>query len=134
MQKLTIFREYDIRGIYNEDLTRENVTRIGYLLGLELQKRGGRNLGVGYDARVHSEIIFDWFCQGVFASGACAYNLGRIPTPVGYFALYSEFEVQSQTLQLEGSVMITGSHNPPKYNGFKITLCKEPFLVMQFMR
>lgn len=45
MQKLTIFREYDIRGIYNEDLTRENVTRIGYLLGLELQKRGGRNLG-----------------------------------------------------------------------------------------
>lgn len=127
MQKLTIFREYDIRGIYNEDLTRENVTRIGYLLGLELQKRGGRNLGVGYDARVHSEIIFDWFCQGVFASGACAYNLGRIPTPVGYFALYSKFEMQSQALQLEGSVMITGSHNPPKYNGFKITLCKEPF-------
>lgn len=63
--KINDFREYDIRGIYNEDLTRENVTRIGYLLGLELQKRGGRNLGVGYDARVHSEIIFDWFCQGV---------------------------------------------------------------------
>lgn len=127
MQKLAIFREYDIRGIYNEDLTRENVVRIGYLLGLELQKRGGKNLGIGYDARVHSETIFDWFCQGVFASGAIAYNLGRIPTPVGYFALYSTFSVESQTLQLDGSVMITGSHNPPKYNGFKITLCKEPF-------
>lgn len=127
MQKLAIFREYDIRGIYNEDLTRENVTRIGYLLGLELQKRGGKNLGVGYDARVHSEIIFDWFCQGVFASGAVAYHLGRIPTPVGYFALYSEFKIESQVLKLDGSAMITGSHNPPKYNGFKITLCKEPF-------
>ncbi|MBD5165258.1 phosphomannomutase/phosphoglucomutase [Helicobacter sp.] len=127
MQKLAIFREYDIRGIYGEDLTQENVVRIGYLLGLELQKRGGKNLGVGYDARVHSEIIFDWFCQGVFASGAVAYHLGMIPTPVGYFALYSEFKTESQTLRLDGSVMITGSHNPPKYNGFKITLCKEPF-------
>ncbi len=127
MQKLAIFREYDIRGIYGEDLTQENVVRIGYLLGLELQKRGGKNLGVGYDARVHSEIIFDWFCQGVFASGAVAYHLGMIPTPVGYFALYSEFKTESQTLHLDGSVMITGSHNPPKYNGFKITLCKEPF-------
>ena len=82
---------------------------------------------MGYDARVHSEVIFDWFCQGVFASGAVAYNLGMIPTPVGYFALYSEFKIESKTLQLGGSVMITGSHNPPKYNGFKITLCKKPF-------
>lgn len=104
MQKLAIFREYDIRGIYNQDLTKENVTRIGYLLGIELQRKGGKNLGIGYDARVHSEIIFDWFCQGVFASGAVAYHLGQIPTPVGYFALYSEFKTESQVLQLDGKL------------------------------
>lgn len=123
MQKLAIFREYDIRGIYNQDLTRENVMRIGYLIGERLKQKGGNNLGVGYDARVHSLEIFMWFCQGVFASGIKAFDLGRIPTPVAYFSLYCDFK----ETQLDGSVMITGSHNPPEYNGFKITLQKEPF-------
>lgn len=127
MQKLAIFREYDIRGIYGEDLIQENVVKIGFLIGKELLKRGGKTLGVGYDARVHSKQIFAWFCSGVLASGAIPYCLGAIPTPVGYFALYSVFEVESCQHMLDGSVMITGSHNPPKYNGFKITLCKEPF-------
>ncbi|WP_299549119.1 phosphomannomutase/phosphoglucomutase [uncultured Helicobacter sp.] len=121
---LVIFREYDIRGIYGKDLVRENVVRIGYLVGLELHKRGGATLGVGFDARLHSKEIFDWFCQGVLASGITPYHLGEIPTPVAYYALYCEFE---GGLQLDGSVMITGSHNPPEYNGFKITLLKEPF-------
>ncbi|TLD82387.1 phosphomannomutase/phosphoglucomutase [Helicobacter sp. MIT 11-5569] len=124
MEKLAIFREYDIRGIYGEDLVRENVVRIGYLIGQELRKKGGATLGVGFDARTHSREIFKWFCDGVLASGVTPYNLGEIPTPVGYFALYCEFE---GGLHLDGSVMITGSHNPPQYNGFKITLLKEPF-------
>ncbi|MBX7490790.1 phosphomannomutase/phosphoglucomutase [Helicobacter turcicus] len=124
MEKLAIFREYDIRGIYGQDLVRENVVRIGYLVGQELHKRGGETLGVGFDARVHSYEIFGWFCDGVLASGVTPYNLGEIPTPVGYFALYCDFK---DNLNLDGSVMITGSHNPPEYNGFKITLLKEPF-------
>lgn len=123
MEKLTIFREYDIRGIYNQDLTQDNVIKIGFLLGEELKKRGGKTLGVGYDARVHSPIIFDWLCSGIGASGITTYNLGQIPTPVGYFALYTDFD----GLSLDGSIMITGSHNPPQYNGFKITLLKQPF-------
>ncbi|MCI7765583.1 phosphomannomutase/phosphoglucomutase [Helicobacter sp.] len=123
MEKLTIFREYDIRGIYNQDLTRDNVVKIGFLLGKELKKRGGKTLGVGYDARVHSPIIFNWLCSGIGASGITTYNLGQIPTPVGYFALYADFD----GLSLDGSIMITGSHNPPQYNGFKITLLKQPF-------
>ena len=53
MEKLAIFREYDIRGIYNQDLTEENVIKIGFLIGEELKKRGGKTLGIGYDARVH---------------------------------------------------------------------------------
>lgn len=123
MEKLTIFREYDIRGIYNQDLTQDNVIKIGFLLGKELKKRGGKTLGVGYDARVHSPIIFNWLCSGIGASGITTYNLGQIPTPVGYFALYTDFD----GLSLDGSIMITGSHNPPQYNGFKITLLKQPF-------
>lgn len=123
MEKLTIFREYDIRGIYNQDLTQDNVVKIGFLLGKELKKRGGKTLGVGYDARVHSPIIFNWLCSGIGASGITTYNLGQIPTPVGYFALYADFD----GLNLDGSIMITGSHNPPQYNGFKITLLKQPF-------
>ncbi|MCL9820182.1 phosphomannomutase/phosphoglucomutase [Helicobacter sp. 14348-15] len=123
MEKLTIFREYDIRGIYNQDLTQDNVVKIGFLLGKELKKRGGKTLGVGYDARVHSPIIFNWLCSGIDASGITTYNLGQIPTPVGYFALYADFD----GLSLDGSIMITGSHNPPQYNGFKITLLKQPF-------
>ncbi|EES89515.1 phosphomannomutase/phosphoglucomutase [Helicobacter canadensis] len=123
MEKLTIFREYDIRGIYNQDLTQDNVIKIGFLLGEELKKRGGKTLGVGYDARVHSPIIFDWLCSGIGASGITTYNLGQIPTPVGYFALYTDFN----GLSLDGSIIITGSHNPPQYNGFKITLLKQPF-------
>lgn len=121
---LAIFREYDIRGIYGQDLVRENVVRIGYLVGQELHKRGGATLGVGFDARLHSREIFSWFCEGVLASGITPYSLGEIPTPVAYFSLYCEFK---EGLKLNGSVMITGSHNPPEYNGFKITLLKEPF-------
>lgn len=124
MEKLSIFREYDIRGIYGKDLREENVVRIGYLVGQELDRKGGKTLGVGYDVRLHSKEIFEWFCKGVLASGITAYNLGEIPTPVAYFALYCDFK---EGLHLDGSVMITGSHNPPEYNGFKITLLKEPF-------
>lgn len=124
MGNLAIFREYDIRGIYGQELVRENVVRIGYLVGQELHRRGGRILGIGFDARVHSREIFGWFCEGVLASGITPYNLGEIPTPVAYFSLYCDFQ---ENLCLDGSVMITGSHNPPEYNGFKITLLKEPF-------
>ena len=123
MSVSSIFREYDIRGIFEKELNEENAVKIGYLLGVELQKQGGKNLGIGYDARVHSKQIFDWFCSGVARSGAVPYGLGEIPTPVGYFSLFCDFN----GLVLDGNVMITGSHNPPQYNGFKTTFLKKPF-------
>ena len=123
MNKLSIFREYDIRGIFNKDLTEENILKIGYLLGLEILKRGGVNVGVGYDTRLHSLSIFEWLCSGLEIAGVKAYSLGEIPTPVGYFALYANFG----NMVLDSSIVITGSHNPPEYNGLKITLFKEPF-------
>ena len=124
---LSIFREYDIRGVYPSELNRQNVIKIGALLAMELLHRGGENIGVGYDARLHSLEIFGWLCEGLSAGGAVVYDLGLIPTPVAYFAGHIDFD----GITLDGSVMITGSHNPPQYNGLKITLFKEPFFGKQ---
>lgn len=123
MARLSIFREYDIRGVYEKELNKENVVKIGMLLGEELLARGGNNIGVGYDARVHSKTIFSWLCEGLEIGGVSVFDLGLISTPIAYFSSYCDFD----GLALDGSVMITGSHNPPEYNGFKITLLKEPF-------
>ena len=222
---MSIFREYDIRGIFGEDLNKNVVVAIGAELGREIMARGGKSVGIGYDARKHSPTLFKWLCEGLSNSslgmqfrtcenfgdfadsksslnpqnfhkykshtantrivdskadsaeskngestnppqktiegvavevaeflpnfecetrlGVCEhpkfgkspqdapkrklntsdlqiYDLGMIPTPCAYFSLYMDNGVDS-------SIMITGSHNPPKYNGFKITILKKPF-------
>ena len=208
---MSIFREYDIRGIFGEDLRKNVVVAIGAELGKEILARGGRSVAIGYDARTHSPILFQWLCEGlnlslgnhcvdlqnfgasqtpslVSAPKFCKnststtantsivlgannpslrenersefswqsksresaqqkesmtqnrinakdspkqstkdntplqiYDLGMIPTPIAYFSLYSKIA------QVDSSIMITGSHNPPEYNGFKITILKKPF-------
>lgn len=113
-----IFREYDIRGIYNQELNEENVKKIGFLLGRKISKFG--NLAaIGYDARLHSEQIAKWLISGLNRAGLKVLLQGLVPTPVNYFASF--------TKDINASVMITGSHNPPEYNGFKITINKLPF-------
>lgn len=116
---MSIFREYDIRGIYQKDLNKEIVLKIGKALADEIKKRGGKNVAIGYDARKHSPILFEWLCEGI--EGLEIYDLGLIPTPIAYFSLYLK------DVKVDSSIMITGSHNPPEYNGFKITILKEPF-------
>lgn len=120
---MSIFREYDIRGIYEQNLTQENVFKIGYLLGQSIQKGGQKSVAIGYDARVHSPILFEWLKDGFYHGGCEVYFLGMIPTPVAYFATFQN--------EIKNSVMITGSHNPPEYNGFKITLNQKPFYGIQ---
>lgn len=121
---MSIFREYDIRGIYNKDLTKDIVFSIGKYLAIELKKRGGTSIAIGYDARTHSVNLFDYLSNGMSSEGIKIYFMGMIPTPVAYFSLYHQFcDIKS----IDASVMITGSHNPPEYNGFKITMLKEPF-------
>lgn len=115
---MSIFREYDIRGIFEQDLNEEQVFKIGYLLGQKV-KESSNKVAIGYDARTHSPTLFTWLSAGFIASGVEVYNLGMIPTPVAYFATF-------QT-DIKSSVMITGSHNPPQYNGFKITINQAPF-------
>lgn len=115
---MSIFREYDIRGIFEKDLTREVVVKIGYLLGTQIKQHDNK-VAIGYDARTHSPVLFEWLCEGLQANGLEVFNLGMIPTPVAYFCTF--------TTEIKSSIMITGSHNPPQYNGFKITINQSPF-------
>ncbi len=118
----SIFREYDIRGIFEKELTQNSVTKIGYFLGLEVKKYG-EYVSIGYDARSHSKQLFEWLASGFNRAGVKVLNNGLVPTPVNYFSNYAAFD----GITPSASVMITGSHNPPEYNGFKITLNKAPF-------
>ncbi len=115
---MSIFREYDIRGVFNEDLNEECVFKIGYLLGQEIKKYDNK-VAIGYDARTHSPKLFMWLSNGLIAGGIKVFDIGMIPTPVAYFCTFMT--------DIKSSIMITGSHNPPQYNGFKITINQSPF-------
>jgi phosphomannomutase/phosphoglucomutase len=120
----SIFREYDIRGIFDKELNEQTVKNIGYYFGLEVKKLHSAPLvSVGYDARLHSSKLQEWLVSGLKKAGIKCVGLGLVPTPVSYFSNYIDIDGQKVT----ASVMITGSHNPPQYNGFKITLNKKPF-------
>jgi phosphomannomutase/phosphoglucomutase len=117
----SIFREYDIRGIFEKELHEQSVKLIGYYLG---QKVGGNKvLSIGYDARSHSPILRDYLTSGLNAAGCKVLDMGMVATPVNYFSNYINFDA----LNTDASVMITGSHNPSEYNGFKMTVDKSPF-------
>ncbi len=117
---MSIYREYDIRGIFDKELNEASVTKIGYALAKRIN---GDYVAVGYDARSHSPILFEYLVAGLNAGGKTVLDMGMVPTPVNYFSNYQEFE----GITPNASVMITGSHNPSEYNGFKITIDKAPF-------
>ena len=117
---MCIYREYDIRGIYEKELNEESVTKIGYALA---DKIDGEYVAVGYDARSHSPVLFEYLVAGLNAGGKKVLDIGLVPTPVNYFTNYQEWD----GITPSASVMITGSHNPSEYNGFKITVDKAPF-------
>ncbi len=121
----SIFREYDIRGIFEKELNEDVVKKIGYYLAKALQKKvpNAVYMAVGYDARLHSPTLKNWLSSGINKAGLKVLDMGLVPTPANYFANFTDFD----GLKCDGSVMITGSHNPPEYNGFKITLDKDPF-------
>ncbi len=118
----TIFREYDIRGVFEKELNEQIVKLIGYLFGERV--KGDRVVAVGFDARVHSPILRDYLVSGLNYAGCRVLDMGLVPTPVNYFSNYIDIEGKYRT---NASIMITGSHNPKEYNGFKITLEKAPF-------
>ena len=117
---MSIYREYDIRGIYEKELNEKSVTRIGFALASKIE---GEYVAVGYDARSHSPILFEYLVAGLNAGGKKVLGMGLVPTPVNYFTNYQEWD----GITPSASVMITGSHNPSQYNGFKITINQAPF-------
>ena len=110
----SIFRAYDIRGIVGETLTPEIVRYIGLAIGSEAISRGSRSICVGYDGRHSSPELADALARGLTETGCEVIEVGRVPTPVLYFATHH--------LQTGSGVMITGSHNPSNYNGLKMMI------------
>jgi phosphomannomutase/phosphoglucomutase len=109
-----IFRAYDIRGIVEEGLTAEVVSQIGHAIGAEAYDRGQQTIVVGRDGRNSGPELQEALVQGLRNTGRDVIDVGRVPTPVLYFATHY--------LNTGSGVMVTGSHNPPEYNGLKIML------------
>lgn len=107
------FKAYDIRGIYNKDFNKDTVYKIGYFLPKLLKSKV---VLVGRDVRTSSEEIFEYLCKGITDSGSDVYDIGLATTPMVYFSTVH--------FNVDASVQITASHNPPKYNGLKISRAK----------
>ena len=114
MLKPGIFREYDIRGIADEELLDTDVELLGRALGTYLIRHSGSSICLGRDCRLSGSRIHDALLKGLLASGAHVLDVGIVPTPLLYYSVV-HFEAG-------GGIMITGSHNPPEYNGIK-TVC-----------
>jgi phosphomannomutase / phosphoglucomutase len=118
----TIFREYDIRGVANEDYDARFAYLLGRALGTRVRglptpaNRSRPGMAVGRDCRLTSDEFAEALGKGLADSGVDVIDVGMCPTPLLYFSLF-HFDV-------DGGVQITGSHNPPEYNGFKICLGK----------
>ncbi|WP_426958840.1 phosphoglucomutase/phosphomannomutase PgmG [Muricoccus radiodurans] len=115
----TSLREYDIRGIVGKTLSGEDAFAIGRVFGSTVRRAGGSKVAVGYDGRLSSPMLEERLVAGLVACGLEVIRIGCAPTPMLYFAAYH--------FGTDGAVMVTGSHNPPDYNGFKSMIGKKPF-------
>ena len=114
-----IFREYDIRGKVAEDFPEHVVNKLGQAFGTFVKRAGGREIALSGDIRLTTPDLMNYFKKGIFSTGIDVINLGIIPTPVNYYSMFH--------LGVSGAVQITGSHNPPEFNGFKFSLDKKAF-------
>ena len=110
---LQVFREYDIRGVVDKDLTDEFVYALGRAFGTLVKRKYGDLVSVGGDIRLSTERFRKLIIDGIISTGLDVYDIGRCPTPAQYFSIIH--------LKCAAGVQITGSHNPPDYNGFKMT-------------
>ena len=111
-----IYREYDIRGVVDKDLTPEIVRRLGQGFGTHMANLGRKNLVVGRDGRLSSPVFGESLIEGLTSTGCNIVDIGICPTPVYYFSIFH--------LNKDGGTMVTGSHNPPEFNGFKVSVGK----------
>ncbi len=113
MNKL-IFREYDVRGVVDVDLNEDTVYLLGKGFGSYLRQRNLKTVAIGGDARLSTPVFKDNFSRGLIDCGCDVYDVGILATPTLYFSIHH--------LKTDGGVMITGSHNPPEFNGFKMNV------------
>ena len=112
-----IFREYDIRGKVNDDFPPEVVLNLGKAFGTFIKRSGGQEIALSGDVRLSTPSLIDQFKVGVLSTGIDVINIGILPTPVNYYSMFK--------LDVAGAVQITGSHNPPEFNGFKMSRNKK---------
>ena len=122
----TVLREYDIRGIVGKTLHGVDAFAIGRCFGTVVARAGGTVVAVGYDGRLSSPALETELVAGLKASGMEVVRIGLGPTPMLYYA--------STVLKTGGAIMLTGSHNPPDYNGFKMMLAGKPFFGKQIQQ
>lgn len=115
----TILREYDVRGILGETLSTDDAEALGRAYATILVAEGGRSVCVGYDGRLSSPDLAAALITGLRSGGADVHSIGLGPTPMLYFAVHH--------LNADGGIQVTGSHNPPDHNGFKMMLGKKSF-------
>ncbi|MBA3838491.1 MAG: phosphomannomutase, partial [Zymomonas sp.] len=115
----TALREYDIRGIVGKTLNTADAVAIGRGFATRVRRAGGTRVAVGYDGRTTSVALEEALVAGLTASGVDVVRVGMGPTPMLYYA--------EATLDVDGGIQITGSHNPAEYNGFKMVLQRRPF-------
>ena len=113
----TILREYDVRGQVGKTLSEADARALGRAFGTMARRKGGKTIAVGYDGRLSSPGLADALGEGLRASGCDVVRIECGPTPMLYFAAF--------TLPVDGGIMVTGSHNPPDYNGFKMLFAKK---------
>jgi phosphomannomutase / phosphoglucomutase len=113
-----IFREYDIRGLHETELTDEAATAIGRGFATLIAEQGGSTVALGRDVRPSSERLERAVEKGIVSAGLAVEKTGVVPTPALYYAVASR--------KLDGGLQVTGSHNPPEFNGFKMTRAKLP--------
>jgi phosphomannomutase len=115
----TVLREYDIRGVVGHTIHAADARAIGRTFGTLVRRKGGKRVALGYDGRLSSPELAAACVEGLTAAGLDVLNIGLGPTPMLYFAVYH--------LDADGGIQITGSHNPPDYNGFKMMMGKKSF-------
>jgi phosphomannomutase / phosphoglucomutase len=113
----SIFRAYDIRGIVGKTLTKESVYVIGCALAFKAKLKGDKKIVVARDGRLSGPVLVSALCEGIMAAGCDVINLGVVPTPLLYYSTH--------LLETSSGIMLTGSHNPPDYNGLKMMIAGE---------
>ncbi|PAL21644.1 phosphoglucomutase/phosphomannomutase PgmG [Sphingopyxis sp. GW247-27LB] len=122
----TLLREYDIRGVVGDTLSAADARAIGRSFGTLIARAGGKRVAVGYDGRLSSPMLEAAVVEGLNAAGVDALRVGLGPTPMLYYAASTE--------EVDGGIQVTGSHNPPDYNGFKMVFEGRPFFGADIQR